>query len=522
MLKLFKSALVALLGLGMASAMAQTDPRFGAFMQTVSGNSTTVKFGGGGVPVATSAAPLGTPSVQAMGFTRTAEGVFMESNGFARVPGSTTTVPVNTKLKLSGQVIGKTLAKAALAVTLWQAGSALYDIWSDAGLEFSDGVVLIGTGGGSSVNPSASFSYSSFYSVACRSGTVPASSYASHSSYISYVKSLCDGGIAPNTGSYNWVGSVSSSSIDFQILRTSNGTLWGGQSVSFASSCPANSTYNGTDCTCNAGFTPSGAQCTTVQRVATEQEIVDLIAQQSGWPDSTIADALADALKLPGIQPVIAPDIEAQPAADTQVQIQGAPSGVTIGDPVTTETTTTNPDGTTSTTTKTTTTTVTPDGNKLVKTQDTVTTVTVKDAQGNPISTTTTTTTTAQTPTTAAEGEDLECGLPDTPACRIDETGTPEPPDDDGESRFWELVPQCLQDDWKSCFPEFPDVNWTFSFPSGCSPISLGAFEDVGFSSVDLCQFQSTIHDLMSMVWAAAGLFGAVALISRRPGNGGA
>lgn len=500
MLKLYKSALVALLGLGMASAMAQTDSRFSAFMQTVAGNSTTVKFGGGGVPVATSAAPLGTPSVQAMGFTRTAEGVFMESNGFARVPGSTSTVPISTKLKLSSAVIGKTLAKAAFAYSLWQGGSALYDIWSDAGLNLSNGQVL---------NPSAaqtvvssgyclSVSGTCYYDLAegCRKYLQVATSQGGYNyTFVSHAFSApsltCNWTRVPKTGG-------TSSSGNFSLGTSYN-----------PGSCPSGYyVYPGNTCSTVA---PAGP-------VMSEADIANHIAALSGWPDSTITGAMADALKLPGIQPVIAPDIEAQPETQTQVQIQGAPNGATVGDPVTTETTTTNPDGTTSTTTKTTTTTVTPDGNKLVKTQDTVTTVTVKDAQGNPISTTTTTTTTPQTPTTAAEGEDLECGLPDTPACRIDETGTPEtvPELEDPQQQADDVYKPLadIVEDPESFWPELPEFNWSFQLPTGCGILNVPAFEPF-LTGIDVCQFQPMFHDIMSVVWVMGGLLGAIGLFWR-------
>lgn len=486
MLKLFKSALVALLGLGMASVMAQTDPRFGAFMQTVSGNSTTVKFGGGGVPVATSSAPLGTPSVQAMGFTRTAEGVFMESNGFARVPGSTSTVPISTKLKLSSAVIGKTLAKAALAYTLWQGGSALYDIWADASLS-------VDAGGVGESSPTVPYTVSNGY-------------LWSTAGYTGYTKDSACMALASFYGKTNYT------------FGTYNGQQ----------TCVVNGTgfyiTQGAVSNCPSGYyvTVSGNQCSSTvpggMTYLTEQQIADRISQLSGWPDSTIAGAMADALKLPGIQPVIAPDIEAQPETQTQVQIQGAPNGATVGDPVTTETTTTNPDGTTSTTTKTTTTTVTPDGNKLVKTQDTVTTVTVKDAQGNPISTTTTTTTTPQTPTTAAEGEDLECGLPDTPACRIDETGTPEtvPELEDPQQQADDVYKPLadIVEDPESFWPELPEFNWSFQLPTGCGILNVPAFEPF-LTGIDVCQFQPIFHDIMSVVWVMGGLFGAIGLFWR-------
>ncbi|MES7772613.1 hypothetical protein U6J54_12220, partial [Cutibacterium acnes] len=107
------------------------------------------------------------------------------------------------------------------------------------------------------------------------------------------------------------------------------------------------------------------------------------------------------------------------------------------------------------------------------------------------------------------------CGLPGKPPCKIDETGTPSPPDVDGENVFRQAIPNCLKTDWKTCFPELPDINWSFTLPSGCAPIPV-PFQRVGFSAVDIFPWQGMIHDLMSMLWAAAGLFGAIGILSGR------
>ncbi|MES7382066.1 hypothetical protein U6O65_12490, partial [Cutibacterium acnes] len=106
-------------------------------------------------------------------------------------------------------------------------------------------------------------------------------------------------------------------------------------------------------------------------------------------------------------------------------------------------------------------------------------------------------------------------GLPGKPPCKIDETGTPSPPDGDGENVFRQAIPNCLKTDWKTCFPELPDINWSFTLPSGCAPIPV-PFQRFGFSAVDICPWQGMIHDLMSMLWAAAGLFGAIGILSGR------
>lgn len=108
------------------------------------------------------------------------------------------------------------------------------------------------------------------------------------------------------------------------------------------------------------------------------------------------------------------------------------------------------------------------------------------------------------------------CGLPNTPACKIDESGTPgadiRNPTGDADSVFaaWKaciLAPS-------SCLPALPNLNWAFTLPSTCNAIALPAFASVGVPEVNLCPFQSVFHDLMSMLWVAAGLFGAIRLVT--------
>lgn len=56
-----------------------------------------------------------------------------------------------------------------------------------------------------------------------------------------------------------------------------------------------------------------------------------------------------------------------------------------------------------------------------------------------------------------------------------------------------------------------PAWSFTFALPSGCSPYP------VGFGSVvlDVCQYQGTIHDLLSMVWSAVTAFTIIGMVGR-------
>lgn len=113
--------------------------------------------------------------------------------------------------------------------------------------------------------------------------------------------------------------------------------------------------------------------------------------------------------------------------------------------------------------------------------------------------------------------EDLiTCGLPWTPPCKIDETGTPTAPIDQSGADVDGIMSDlsaCLASP-AACLPELPDLSWSFSLPEGCAPLDLPGYSD-HFGPLDVCQFQPVLHDILSMLWVAAGLFGAIALVSR-------
>jgi hypothetical protein len=185
-------------------------------------------------------------------------------------------------------------------------------------------------------------------------------------------------------------------------------------------------------------------------------------------------------------------------------EMQGQPESITgpgsqAGTP--TVTTTTGPGGTTTTTT-------TPTYNYTYNT----TNITYN------ITTTTTTndgTTTTTTNTTAAPEIEV-CGLPNTPACKIDETGTV-----DGGTKNVEAEVEAKVQEAKTAiqdpaakFGNFPSISWTFALPTGCGIIPTPAFAPF-LNGIDVCQFQTTFHDLMGMVWVLGGLFGAIGLFWR-------
>lgn len=274
-------------------------------------------------------------------------------------------------------------------------------------------------------------------------------------------------------------------------------------SRSLSPSCPSGHFWNGSSCV--PSLPPSEVPITEQQaaeKIESDASDDRLISVINGFPPD------------PRVIDVIAREVQDDPADEEfrwpSMVSSGAPTTVQVGYP--SVTTTTNPDG--STVTQTTTTTATVSGDTI--TFDTTTVTKTYDPSGQPTGTTTTTTTpTDPSNPSSPQQEDLECGLPGTPPCKIDETGTPAPPEDDGESVFKQAIPNCLKTDWKTCFPELPDINWSFRLPSGCAPIPV-PFERFGFSAVNICPWQPMIHDLMSMLWAGAGLFGAIGILSGR------
>lgn len=133
----------------------------------------------------------------------------------------------------------------------------------------------------------------------------------------------------------------------------------------------------------------------------------------------------------------------------------------------------------------------------------------------DPTKTETTTGTTEQTPNKPAEGEDLECGLPGTPPCKIDETGTPaEAPEsiekaaDDYKTSMDELRDIVKSSDDKGMFESLRGV---FLVPpiAACSPFDLP--NDMG--SIDPCPVVDGVREVMAYIWALTALWWCLGMI---------
>lgn len=516
------SLLVLALGLGMASA--HSDTRFDGFMQTVVGNKNTVSFGTGGTPIAVSSAPLGTPAIQAMGFTKTAEGVFMESIGSAKVPGTTNVVPLSAKLKLSAAAVAKGLVKGAFAVaaigSLWSTGNAIYDIWSDAGSgvrpcsDKSKGVLC-------EVDPNSKLIPTLRYFFSSPNGTsVSEEQYSSLEAICSshysavpvsyYVPTKYKLPFSPSSGNSNPpLGTFTPDIGSCKVQKYSYLGLDAGTDIRVIG--VVNRPLNGNE-----------------EKPIDEPTAVAKLETKPYWPDP-VGEALTQALRNETAQRELADEIEANPNVKPVVTVPGISPGqrIQIGDPVTVDDVTTHQDGSTTTKRSVTVTELVATGNTL----ETISTIRSEIIQKSPTGqvtstetkpTVTTAPSTTTSPSTGGENSPLEdlitCGLPETPPCAIKEEGYPEVEQLEQSKIDEALKP--LTDftrDFRSILPEMPSLNWAFTFPSGCSAISLGGgFSKYGgIDSIDICQYQPIIHDIMNGVWAAAGLFAALGLMFR-------
>lgn len=112
--------------------------------------------------------------------------------------------------------------------------------------------------------------------------------------------------------------------------------------------------------------------------------------------------------------------------------------------------------------------------------------------------------------------EQQECGAPGQPPCRIDETGTPK---GDAERDKLGGLSDAIKksgEDTDRAIEEAKKLNsdgWTFTFqfPTGCAPMQLANLGAV----IDPCRWQSTIHDLMSVIWLAVTIWCCVGMVGR-------
>lgn len=112
---------------------------------------------------------------------------------------------------------------------------------------------------------------------------------------------------------------------------------------------------------------------------------------------------------------------------------------------------------------------------------------------------------------------EMPCGVGSAPPCavKIDESGTPPPTDGDnsqnesgdaaeaGKNQILDKIEEL--EDWT-----LPGWSWTFSLPTGCTPLPM--FLGV---VVDPCQWIDEIHSIMSVIWVLTGIAGMFVIFSK-------
>lgn len=229
---------------------------------------------------------------------------------------------------------------------------------------------------------------------------------------------------------------------------------------------------------------------------ATLQEFLDAIAAKSGWPGSSaLALATKQAIQSGETAPVV-PKTVTGPAT--------GPSTVTTTD-----------DGQ-KITTKTKTPKYTYAGPKVTTTTTTTTTV-VDKATGQPIGSPIVETETPVLPQKEPEKEPtITCGLPDTPACKIDETGTPEPTTEDAyktkldktkadqdalRDKTGGTADKPILDGWGALFITPP--------LAACVPYTLP--RDMG--AIDPCPVVDGVRAVMAFLWAITALWSGMRMV---------
>lgn len=116
------------------------------------------------------------------------------------------------------------------------------------------------------------------------------------------------------------------------------------------------------------------------------------------------------------------------------------------------------------------------------------------------------------------EGETPDpCGAPGQPMCnvKVDETGTAA-----NAGTTFDAAKESVENSGNQTIEKInqardrtdgPAWSFTFALPTGCSPYPVGFGEVV----LNVCQYQGTIHDLLSMVWAAVTAFTIIGMVGR-------
>jgi hypothetical protein len=432
---------------------------FDRFMWTATGGANqTVGFGTTGQVLASPGIPNistdgGLPRVSVSGSLPNPSGRLVPVTAVGRIPAAEV-----------GKAVGRALGKIVVPLTV---GVALYDLAKELGFTLS--------------NSSGAVGVTKTDSNVCT--TAPCTEWFDGNPY--------DSG--------QWHRSVSAACSSRAAYITSNDANFNAAVVNLTSyNCSIRMTWKtdgglmGTD-----PFNPysrSAEPAVATPVPSTQQEFLDAVATKSGWPSSSnVAKVLVQAGDL---------------APATKIQTEP----LTVTGPATST-------GTTTTTVNTT--------NNLSKTSvlnynhsytgSSVATTAVTSAITTDTSTGTVTSNEVTTTESAPKPDAKEievCGLPNTPACLIDETGTPKDKSvtfDESKTDLEKVRTDTAAEIEKAATISAPSWSFSFQLPTGCAPYVTGLR---GFI-MNVCPYQSTIHDLLSMIWAAATAFACIGMVGR-------
>ena len=231
-----------------------------------------------------------------------------------------------------------------------------------------------------------------------------------------------------------------------------------------------------------------------VTQPSTVQDLQNAVASKSGWPVGSAVPRLIAEDNPPVAQKIQTTDTIA--------------SGV-----ATSAGTTTTTNNTTNNTTKTETTTHNHAyAGNTVTTTNNVSSVTIDNSTGA-VTNSTTTTSTPPAPSPAPEPA-ITCGLPGTPACKLDETGTATTAGTTYDATKTAIdTAKTASETAITGAASIAAPSWSFAFqlPTGCAPYVTGIKGVV----LNVCQYQPTIHGLLSAIWAAATAFAMIGMVGR-------
>lgn len=454
-------AAVALMGSVSAFAL-DVDPAFDRFKAVVTGNAVEVKFSASGVPLAGSGGPLTATGVSGAGY-------LSRSASIATQHGP---LPFTVSQRFSVASLAKGAAAIAtnplLAVGLAIASPFIADWLSDAGSS-PDPVTGVY---GSTVQPIlCSVQMGNGVWSPTFSSCIDAAKWTESRYVYQPAVAKCDGPTGPCyvDGVNAWGDPV----------RYGLGVSW--QNNGSPTFAPA---------------TPAQVESKLAATPRTASEIEAILAEGIKYPDLTPDPVDTPQILNPQPSPAKTSSgttVDPQTGTTTQTRscsMIGSPSSsgnvLTVSEICTTSTTTVPPGGTTGTT--------------VVGTTTTGIGVTV--GSGTP----------SQTPPF-----EMPCGVGSAPPCavKIDESGTPPPTDGDNSQNESGDAADAGKNQILYKIDELkgwtlPGWSWTFSLPTGCTPLPM--FLGV---VVDPCQWIDEIHSIMSVIWVLTGIAGMFVIFAK-------